>query len=360
MTQSSSGEETHPENSVASQSLTQIRGIGEAKRQWFESVGIKTLSDLAKADVDQITAQLQAAEHAVTEEQVEEWVEQARSRIEATSATETQAAETADRAETEVLSEATADADAGEAIETEVATSEVTTGEDAETAASEALDSEVAAGEAEVPQAIASDWRSLAAFRIWFESREVSGQTQQRTRIEQVDSSEHETWSGLEKSQLQQWMLARLPETTAVAETAVEPAERVAIAIEKVYLKQAAQVMGTQMIAQSGQTFTVPLEQNTPFALEVVFSFLNLAESASAVTEVNCQLQAQMQNRTSGESIAFSQTQTVTLDAKQALYSITLSDLQLASGIYRLRLLITLPSLAAIPGFFEIPALQVT
>ena len=58
--------------------LTDIEGIGTAKQNWLNELGIYTISELANSKVVSLTNQLVEKGHSAAQSEVQQWIAQAR------------------------------------------------------------------------------------------------------------------------------------------------------------------------------------------------------------------------------------------------------------------------------------------
>jgi hypothetical protein len=103
------------------------------------------------------------------------------------------------------------------------------------------------------------------------------------------------------------------------------------------------------------------LKRDEPFALEIAFSLVGStgADAAEAPTQYHTQIYAR--DRATGAIISLSDEAYETFGEGKLLYTTALPTTSLQKpGIYQLQILVTSEGQPAVPGYFEIPLLQVT
>ncbi len=134
--------------------LTAIKGIREARQQWFrDTMHVQTYGDLAALSVDQIESGLKAERQFPSRSMIEAWIAQAKA-----------LAETAD--------------DMAPSVQRQSASKEPT-------------------------------WEPFASFVIEFQVLDKPDGTQlQRTSVHHIENDKNQLWFGLERHESMKWMLA--------------------------------------------------------------------------------------------------------------------------------------------------------
>ncbi|GAB4199133.1 MAG: hypothetical protein Fur006_49530 [Coleofasciculaceae cyanobacterium] len=204
-------------------------------------------------------------------------------------------------------------------------------------------------------------WQTFTSFIVKFQSKQVEGRTELQTIIHDLDTDTTKTWSGIERSQLQQWMLDLItekmqlvsePETLAV----ISP---VTVQIIQLQAFQPPQTEVPMVVDRTGQGFPNFIKSSVPFALEITVSLAGLNVADVAKQKLIFCTKAYARHRATGAITNFGNTQFNSLIKNQLSYTIRLPETTLQPGMYRLQILVTLQGLPATPGCFEVPLLQV-
>jgi len=328
MAGSSTGEPPKNHKSEESDDLKKIRGIGIARQQWLSEIAnIRTVRDLAHASADQIEFQLNVEGHAVSRTEIEQWIAQAR----------------------ELTKESSLTPDKPESA-------------DIDTEAEQNLS----------PSVEEKEGLTLASFIVEFQTKQVEGRSEQQTAVRHRESDTTQTWSGIEGEELQQWMLERAiasllrgaqiakvqPDT--VAEQPDATTTPLTVEITELRALQPPRTGIPMVVTQSGQGFSGFVTSGEPFSLEVTLRLTGqIATDIPQQTMTYC-VQVYARHRATGEKTSLGQTQPHPLFAGQTFYTAKLSEITLPQpGMYRLQALVTLQGIRGIPGFLEVPLLQV-
>ncbi len=321
MTTSPKGQD--PANGEERDDLTRIRGIGAVTQQLLrEWLDVRTFGDLARLSVDEIESKLRERGQTASRSEIEGWIARAQ---ELASATESSPQST---------------------VESPV-------GDREEDEPSQPIDESTEAGE----------WQSFASFGVEFQFRDIDGETEEQTTVRSLDTDRAKTWSGLESDRIGQWMLEQLAEARASVQPQSRQERRTATAsppvvkIERLRILQPPQT-DMPVVVDATPGF---LKRGEPFALEIAFSLVGStgADAAEVPTQYHTQIYAR--DRASGAIISLSDEAYETFGEGERLYTTALPTTPLQKpGIYQLQILVTSEGQPAVPGYFEIPLLQVT
>lgn len=321
MTTSPKGQD--PANGEERDDLTRIRGIGAVTQQLLrEWLDVRTFGDLARLSVDEIESKLRERGQTASRSEIEGWIARAQ---ELASATESSPQST---------------------VESPV-------GDREEGEPSQPIDESTEAGK----------WQSFASFQVEFQFRDIDGETEAQTTVRSLDTDRAKTWSGLEGDRICRWMLEQLAEVRASVQPQSRQEQRTAAAsppvvkIERLRILQPPQT-DMPVVVDATPGF---LKRGEPFALEIAFSLVGStgADAAEAPTQYHTQIYAR--DRATGAIISLSDEAYETFGEGKLLYTTALPTTSLQKpGIYQLQILVTSEGQPAVPGYFEIPLLQVT
>lgn len=315
--------------------LTAIKGIGPARQQWLIKVfDVRTFSTLAALSVDQIEAALKAEKRLmVARPEIHEWIVQARELA---------------------------------------AASDLASQQEAEPAAAKAE------GASNAPTTL--EWKPFASFVVELRERTREGQAEEyQTSVHHVEADKSETWPGLDGEALCEWMLAQvhreaLPETEEperAEEPEEEPAEAVsaerpptaesdiAIQVTQIQIRQPTGAEKPAYTVRHDQIFSGFVRSAEPFALEVSFQLVGSATTDIAKKEIPFFCQFYVRNLATGASLHLGNSMPSTLVEGQSSYTATLHSANLPEGAYRMQTLVLVQNTPPIPGFMEVPILQV-
>jgi hypothetical protein len=319
MTTSPTGQD--PANGEERDDLTRIRGIGSVTQQLLgEGLDVRTFGDLARLSVDEIESKLRERGQTTSRSEIEGWIARAQ---ELASATESSPQPTS------------------ESLEGETA---------------RPIDESTEEGE----------WHSCASFRVEFQFREIDGKTEEQTTARYLDTDRAKIWSGLESDRICQWMLEQLSEARASVQpqgtrkqgtTAVSPP---VVKIEQIQILQPPQTDMPIVVDAARGLFPGSLKRGEPFALEIAFSLVGSPEADTAEAPIQCRTQMYARDRATGATISLSDEACETSSDGELLYATALPATTLQKpGIYHLQILVAPEGQPAVPGYFEIPLLQV-
>lgn len=301
--------------------LTNIRGIGVSRKRWLNSLGIYTITDLSQASADEIESQLKSNGRLLSRSELEEWIAQA------------QAVNTQHQQPSALPDSSQA------SLETELSASSLTPS----------------------PQAVsATNWNSIAVFKVEFQTRQTAEQPEQRTVIHDLETNATEEWSGFETQLIQQWMLDRIA-TPSLSAKAADP---VILQITQLRVIQADETAQPLVADQTHPLFPQPIPINQPFALEVSMQLMGLSNT-KLPDHIPCSVQCVVHDVSVGSNTTLGEVIINVLPKNNATYKALLPGLMLSRpSIYRLKVLVTLQNSQAIDtpiasGSFKIPMLQV-
>lgn len=305
---------------VNSEDLTKIRGIGLTKQQWLRNlVGISTIQELAAASVDKIDSRLREKGHNISRSEIQEWIDQAKK-----------------------LTAESLDSQAEEAEESPP----------------------VPTVEGDLSPSIQEgEWKTFASFSVDFQSRQIADQTEQQTIVRHLETGEVVTWPDVESETFQQWMLEKLrieiqPEAEAEAlEEAVE--SPLTLEITQMRLFQPPKTEKSMLINTKTRQFLGSIRKDELFAIEITFGVTGLTVADIAKQHATYNIQCYARHRTTGTITTLAETQPNTIVKGQFSYTIMLPATTLPLGLYRLRILVILQGILAIPAYFEVPLLPV-
>ena len=336
--------------------LKKISGIGKVKKQWlFDSLGVYTYRTLAALSPSKALKQLEADGHNVSEEDIGGWIQEAQDKL----------AKKRNRKKQD-------------------------------------------------------EWRPFAAFIVEFQTcqgEDCLGEKQ--TTVHHMEGNKSQSWPGLENKQLCQWMLVQLgeelpkdtnkkehtaatesklspekeatpePGTTAVESTSkqtddlstqseIEEDESkqsklvetkpkssathsqppTTIKVEEIRLRQPPSMDMPLCSTIHNRPFLYSVLGNEPFSLEAIFS---LTKTFREIGQQDVSYHAAFYacERSSGKKMFLGETEHKTLSLKETRHPISLPELLLLPGIYRLQALITLNTMPASRGYLESPLLEV-
>lgn len=211
------------------------------------------------------------------------------------------------------------------------------------------------------------EWKPFASFVVEFQARRVKGQTaEQRTTVHYMEADKSETWSGVEAGHSLQWMLDQLGERLQQAPSKESPSTArliegppMTVRITDIQAFQPPQIDKPIGVGHAGRPFPGFLKSREPFALEVSFGLAGLP--AADVTQGQLVYSAQFHALRLGTRapIHLGNTEPNTVLEGKLNYNAMLSEATLPPGLYRLRTLVTLRGAPAVPGYLEVPMLQV-
>jgi hypothetical protein len=344
-------EGSHNQENSESQPLTQIEGIGEAKQQWLESIGIETIQDLANADAGEVESQLEATNHPTSRNIIDSWISQAQRLMEALGGNEfpleDSSSETPSPESTQVSSEETEQAT--EAVDTSGAGSEAETGE-AEEAAEDLEEEEV--------------WETFASFAVKFEAKQVGDKIQYQTSVRHTETDQTQTWSGLEEENLQTWLRQQMADAvpTSAESTTAEPSESktwFTPLVEDLRIYQPPLSRNPMEIYKPNLMFPSPVKGNLPFVLEIEFRIQEQDIFSKLEQEVLYEAECYARSLKKGGILTLGHILPKPLNPRDRCHTIRFPAASLQPGIFRLQFLLNLREVHAFPVFFEVPALQV-
>lgn len=323
----------------------QIRGIGKAgQRLLHDELHIHTFEALSALSVDELDARSKAAGFSFARNMLEQWIAQAR---------DLAAARAAAKLPTGEATPATVVPPATTAASREAPAPSHPAAEPA------ALD----VNAEPAPAGAAEEWKPFASFVIEFQTRKLADQPEeQRTKVHYVEADKEQIWPGLNGEAPCLWMRDQvLGSREQVVEAPVPLPAGMGPVVEIVEINafQPPELETPIGSGRAGQVFTGLLTAEEPFALEVLFHLTRTIDSGSAQPSLGYRSQFYTRSIITGEKVHLGDTTLTPLVAGQSVYTSRLPAATLPPGNYRLQALVTFPGLATVPGFCEIPLLQV-
>lgn len=303
------------ERSQLLDNLTRIKGINQNKQQWLRAwFKIRVFRDLARLSVEQIELRLKAEGKGVSREEIAAWIVQAEA-----------LAVIAERAREE-----------------------------------NRHDSEC--------------WQSVASWQVELQSRRVGKAKEQRAILRDFATDSVSILPEDEFELLREWMQQYSPqEATEPVDVPEEEEEAlyvdsspvmshspVRVQIDRIQVWQSPQQETPQFIYPSNRSFPGMLESNKLFALEIAFQLRGLHGREQFDTQASYLAQVYVRDRATGVITSLGCTQLYPLSETQPTYTAQLLDGSIAQrGVYSLQVLVRAQGIPAIPGYFEMPLLQV-
>jgi predicted flap endonuclease-1-like 5' DNA nuclease len=329
--------------------LTQIKGIGPAKRQWLQDeLEISSIQDLARASANQIYRRLRDAGHSISQNEIRNWMAQAEAALEKKSAQEI----TPERPETDADSSPTKSGSL--ALPGKVSQGELP---------SSGQKVELHSGR--------DDWSTLATFSVAFQSRAIEGGQEVQTVARHLEQDNSRAWPGLNNEGVQLWMLEQIQVVTSTSKSSTVPAKISAASakqelqqfqVKYIYLVQPNQTGSPIVFNPEAKTVLGCLSADRSFSLEFLIGHgkhqtqpLDFQESFSPC---RIQLGAKRLTPPRGNKV-IEETVSMTWVSDKSLLRMTLHNLQLSEGLYLLEALISFPDFNGFSIFAKIPRLQV-
>ncbi|MEO0758133.1 MAG: hypothetical protein AAFY78_14835 [Cyanobacteria bacterium J06648_16] len=331
--------------------LTDIEGIGTAKQNWLNELGIYTISELANSKVVSLTNQLVEKGHSAAQSEVQQWIAQART----------------------------------------LPTTE----------------------EQSIEQSDTEEWRDATTFSVACQTRKKNDQPQQRIQIKHVDTQVTQTleissavnlfaWIAelmqatqsqiaSEESSSQQYenntKSHQAEDTRTIEEKEVKSAEAIAeietdvqvLPIPAAETPIQVSIDQVSFLQASRRELTIPsnlpsdtigsIQADVPFRVEAIVRLINLKEfpalkgmrpklrldlTFSSKTKTSHSFSSSMSSMSQVCSLP-----TIPLNENQFSVLVTLSDQTLEMGIYQVEVLAHIDEISVVPGFLKVPALQV-
>ena len=321
--------------------LTKIKGIGSIKQQWLrELLHIYTFRDLASLSVAEIESRLRAEGRIASKSEIEGWIVQAHTLV---------AAEQFSR---QLAEFSNTQAEELSYLPTQKSESSQPVRESADTETEGSL----------LPLTEQSEWKSFASFKVEFQSRKREGQAEeQRIIVHDLKANTFQTWSEMESSQIQQWILDRVTEEIQQASEVDNAfsAPPVTIEITQLQILQPPQTERAIVIGKGNRIFPNAIISQTPFALNVSFSLAGLIAANLTQREAVFYAQLYARNRVTGIISHLGDTELSNLIKEQLSYKAMLTAIIPEPGLYRLQILIKLQDIPTLIGSFKIPMIQV-
>lgn len=308
--------------------LNTIRGLGAAKKQWLNSIGIRTIQDLAQTSAKELASQLKSLGYGISLGEVAGWIAQAQ----------------------EIQ------------IEGWIAQSQ-------KLAPVSQLDPELEVVD-DISIPVTQDWQAIASFSVEshnsfaveFQTRQIDGVTEQRTIVLHQETKQRDVWPSIDQERLQRWILsqikANLHQESMLLETCVTDAP-IAIEITQLQFFQT-DYIGLPMIAdRSNPLFPDALLAEKPFDLKLSIQLPETAIAELANQLIVLHVSCQARHLATGKTIELGETRMNAIGGATSTFTIWLRDMMLHEvGGYRLRLSATIENLPATPALFKVPVLE--
>jgi hypothetical protein len=354
---------THGSNNCHN-NLTNIRGIGTTRKQWFKSLGIYTIADLAHASADDIESQLKSNGRSLSRSELEEWIAQAQAQLADLSLQPSESLyqneETVNIRETTSLSVVTPEVTSEVVPEvTPEVKSEVTPEVKSEVASE--VTSEVkpeVALEAEA-QDSGTDWNSTASFKVDYQTRYIEGKLEHRTVVHHLETGAMESQPNFEIPLIQKWMCDRIGGTESQSKIEIPEQPKITSEITQLQIVQAHETEAAMIADKHNPIFSRAIEADEPFALEVLMQFTGLTD-APLQEQIAYQVQCVAYDLSTGLTTTLAEVAANIPVSDDTVYKAVLPELMLPnSGIYRLKVLVILQNALETSSYFKVPMLQV-
>lgn len=336
MTKTSKGDDPSNVRDREFDNLTVIKGIGAKTQKWLrQSFKIHTFGDLAALSADEVESQFKAEGRIISRNVLDEWIAQAGRAAEELAAIHSPASRGTEILQSKPDPKA-ANSDTAYKLQVE-------------------------------HRPAKKDWKPVASFVVEFQHRSANGQTEQRTTVHHMEDDKDVAWSGIEREQLQRWMLERLPTMTEEVEkrnergpgirasaTALPP---VNVQITQVRLLQSPET-DTPLFAR-GQAYPGFIDGAKSFTLETTFNLSGPGAADTAKTHSPFVAQIYAHNLSTAENTHLGDTPPDSLADSKFSYTARLAEATLAPGIYRFDCLASLQGVLVPPGHQRLPRLQV-
>lgn len=314
--------------------LTRIKGIGLTRQEWLRNAfKVFTFADLAALTPEQIERQLKAERQIASRGEIAAWINKAQE-----------------------LAGGSPSAGAATAV------SSVASKQGNEQA------------EECTVVAATADWQASARFVVEFQTTvdEAIGAREQiyRTVASHLDlATDHllgsKSWSGLQSEPLCTWMLEQVeqqPQPTPAGErlpTLKLPLPTAHAKITQVWFHQPPPIEMPRALYPTPTDRQGVIIGEQPFALAIAFDLTGLTAAELANKQPPYRVQAYLFNLTTGVSLTVGASNPATLSAGKLSYVAHLSCPALVSGIYRLRMVLSLEDRPPLVDYLELPLLQI-
>lgn len=207
-----------------------------------------------------------------------------------------------------------------------------------------------------------ANWRLLASFAVEIQARSVGNETRvYRTTAHHMETDKDAMWPGIEGKKLCAWMLGQLGEDAEVkvaedASNKAEPAMEVPVtmSVTQVLAFQPPRSQTPVAIGKPGHLFQGVLAGGLPFTLEADFQLASPVSEHSA-HETDFYAQFVVSDLVTGAKTTLGTSATGTLVAGQTAYKARLPDIYLASGLYQIRVVVSLHHALRGVALLEVP-----
>lgn len=336
---------SHNHNSHSN--LTSIRGIGAARKQWLNSLGIYTIADLAHASADEIESQFKNNGRSLSRNELDEWIAQAQLQQATLSLqpvtslyqeNETHDNETVNIHDTKLSLETTSQIASDVELIASENTPEKTPEKNSDTSATE--------------------WNSIASFKVEYQTRFVQDKLEQQIVIHHLETGVVECQPSFETCFIQEWMLAQIG--TTELQSKIEPSDKPDITpiITQLRVIQAQHLESGMIADKTCPLFSDAIQADEPFDLEVLAQFTGFPDTTMR-EQVTYQVQCIAHDLSTGLTANLGEVRAKGFISNNTIHSALLPNLVLSPGIYRLKVLVTLQDALATSSYFKVPMLQV-
>lgn len=323
-------------NSRDDNELTNIRGIGNTRKQWLNALGIYTIADLAQFSADDIESRLKDEGRSLPRSELEEWSIQAQAKT--------------------FASPSDSPLHNGSPGNGGVRTNNnVQEPDGSDQDISHQDKSDHCANTTNVKADHVVDWNSLASFRIDYQTRQAAGRSEQQTTIHYLDTGATAQWAGFDASPIQLWIQEQIEETFCQA----KPENLVVPEITQLRVIQPSQSERPLIADKTYPMFSGAIRSNELFVLEVSLQFpgwVSTDFSQSTSYQVRCIAHEVV----TGTIVNLGEISAQVPFSDRSIYRVWLPELIFPHpGIYRLKISTTLQNKLATSGYFKVPMLQV-
>ncbi len=369
--------------------LTQIEGIGVIRQRWLrETLNVYTFKDLAELAPQQIDIQLRHDRKPVALHDIERWIAQAQALVGLTGSNSS--ASNSNQAAPQPISNP---------MESALVESDPVESDPVESDSSQGITprQHSSSPSSSIQEATPDQWEPLASFVVEFQSRQNPDHPEDqeyRTLVRCLDTERVRILPGLAAQQAQQWMWVQLDdipmrslaeeslahpddngherdgastptlgqppsvETSSLEETSA-PHTAVSIRVTQVLIRQAMEPVVSMAFGSSEPQILGSLQAHRVFQPEIVFELCNLEPAQLQAHQVIVHIHVYAYNRATGSIVTVGAPHRVSIDQVESQYGVTMPAVNLQQGLYRVKVLLSLEGVPSIPGYSEIPLLQV-
>ncbi|XGV95158.1 MAG: SMI1/KNR4 family protein [Leptolyngbya sp. BL-A-14] len=199
-------------------------------------------------------------------------------------------------------------------------------------------------------------WHDLASFTIEFQTRQVQSYRAWRTSIHHQETNATETRFDMDTAALQQWMRQQWKGTTQASSIT----ESVGLEITQLRVLRSPHTKHPMVANQTEPLFSDTLQSGEPFGLEVSMNVVGATDPKLAEQQLVCRAQCIAHHLSTQLDTHLGDITTHLWGGTQTTYTAQFPEMRLQQpGLYRLKVWVTLQNIAASPGYFKVPMLQV-